>query len=74
MATRRNRQAPKARSHPKSATERTSARRERRWTPDLRDQKVRAEIRREAALLAKHPENEAIDAWIERVYDSSEWR
>jgi len=42
--------------------------------PDLRDPRVRAAIRREAALLARHPENAAIDAWIEAVYDWSEWR
>lgn len=74
---------PKA-SRPKSARERMQARRDRlrrqglrpvqHWVPDLRDPKVRAEIRREAALLAKHPENDAIDDWIEQMYDSSDWR
>ncbi len=44
------------------------------WVPDLRDPKVRAELRREGGLLAKHPENDAIDAWIEAVYDWSEWK
>ncbi len=44
------------------------------WVPDLRDPRVRAEIRREGALLAKHPENAAIDQWIEDIYDWSEWR
>ena len=42
------------------------------WVPDLRNPRVRAALRREGALLAKHPENAAIDAWIEAVYDSSE--
>jgi hypothetical protein len=42
------------------------------WVPDLRDPKVRASIRREAALLAKHPDNAALDAWIENAYDWSE--
>ena len=42
--------------------------------PSLRDPRVRAELRREAKLLAKHPENDAIDAWIEAVYDSSDWK
>jgi len=42
--------------------------------PDLRNPKVLAELRREAVLLAQHPENDAIDAWIEAVYDWSEWR
>jgi hypothetical protein len=42
--------------------------------PDLRDQRVLAGIRRQGALLARHPENDPIDAWIEAVYDSSEWK
>jgi hypothetical protein len=42
------------------------------WVPDLRNPRVRAAIRREGMLLAKHPENAAIDAWIEAVCDSSE--
>ncbi len=51
--------------HPKTARERMSARRKRlraqglrpvqHWVPDLRDPKVRGAIRREAALLARHP-------------------
>jgi hypothetical protein len=44
------------------------------WVPDLRDPKIRAEIRREADLLARHPENDAIDNWIEAAYDWSEWK
>jgi len=44
------------------------------WVPDLRNPKVRAAIRREGALLAKHPENDAIDRWIENIHDWSEWR
>lgn len=69
---------------PKTAQERMSARRKRlraqglrpvqHWVPDLRNPRVRAEIRREAALLARHPENDAIDDWIEAVYDWSEWK
>lgn len=76
-------QKPK-RSHPKTPRERMSARRERlraqglrpvqHWVPDLRDPQVLAEIRREGELLAKHPENAAIDDWIDAVYDWSEWR
>ena len=42
------------------------------WVPDLRNPRVRAAIRREGALLAKHPENAAIDAWIEAMHDPSE--
>jgi hypothetical protein len=42
--------------------------------PDLRDPKVLAEIRREAKLIAQHPENDAIDDWIEQVYDWESWK
>jgi hypothetical protein len=35
---------------------------------------VRADIRRRGKLLAKHPENDAIDDWIDAVYDWSEWK
>jgi hypothetical protein len=44
------------------------------WVPDLRDPKVLAEIRREAKLMAKHPENDAIDDWIEQVVDWDAWK
>jgi hypothetical protein len=69
---------------PKSAQERMNARRARlrarglrpvqHWVPDLRDPKIRAAIRREAALLARHPQNDAIDDWIDAAYDWSEWK
>ena len=69
---------------PKTAKERMSARRKRLraqglrpvqfWVPDLRDPRVRADLRRQGRLLAKHPENAEIDAWIEAVSDFSEWR
>jgi hypothetical protein len=35
------------------------------WVPDLRNPKVQAEIRREIKMMAQHPENDAIDNWIE---------
>jgi nicotinamide mononucleotide adenylyltransferase len=72
------------RSKPMTARERMQARRERlrsqglrpvqHWVPDLRNPRVRAAIRREAALLSKHPENSVIDAWIEKAYDWGETR
>src|ERR1700704_2949440 len=40
----------------------------------LRDPHLLAEIRREAALMSQHPENAAIDEWIEAVYDWSGWK
>ncbi|MGA3309489.1 MAG: antitoxin MazE family protein [Xanthobacteraceae bacterium] len=44
------------------------------WVPDLRDPRVLADIRRQGRLLAQHPENDAIDDWIDAVYDWSEWK
>lgn len=68
----------------KTARERMSARRRRlkaqrlrpvqHWVPDLRDPRVRADLRRQGKLLAQHPENAEIDAWIDAVYDWSEWK
>jgi len=72
------------RPRPKTAPKGGSARRKRlraqglrsvqHWVPDLRDPRVRAAIRREAALLPRHPENAVIDDWIDASYDWSEWR
>jgi hypothetical protein len=42
--------------------------------PDLRDPKILADIRREAKLMAQHPENDVIDAWIEQVVDWDAWK
>ena len=39
------------------------------WVPDVRDPKVRADLRRQAKLMARHPENDAIDAWNEAAYE-----
>ena len=72
--------------HPRAQTaqERMSSRRQRlraqglrpvqHWVPDLRNPRVRAALRREAALLAHHPDNAAIDAWIDAAYDWNEWK
>ncbi|WP_291863834.1 antitoxin MazE family protein [Bradyrhizobium sp.] len=43
------------------------------WVPDLRDPKVLAEIRREVAMLSKHPEDAAIDDWLDTVRDPADW-
>jgi len=40
----------------------------------LRNPKVLAEIRREIKTMAQHPENDAIDNWIESVYDWESWK
>jgi hypothetical protein len=42
--------------------------------PDLRDPKILADIRRQAKMMAQHPENDVIDAWIERVVDWDAWK
>ena len=75
--------APKT-ARPRTPRERMALRRERlraqglrpvqHWVPDLRDPKVLAEIRREVELMAQHPENAAIDDWIEQVYDWESWK
>jgi hypothetical protein len=44
------------------------------WVPDVRDARVRADLRRQGKLLATHPENVEIDAWIETTYDWGEER
>jgi hypothetical protein len=69
---------------PKTPSERMAARRKRlraqglrpvqHWVPDLRDPQVRADLLRQGRLLAQHPENAAIDEWIDTIYDWSEWR
>jgi hypothetical protein len=41
---------------------------------DLYDPKVRADLRRQAKKMAQHPENHAIDDWIEAVYDWNAWK
>ena len=41
--------------------------------PDLRDPKVAADIRRQARLMAQHPENDAIDDWLDAIRDPSDW-
>jgi nicotinamide mononucleotide adenylyltransferase len=79
-----NKPRRKTRQKPKTAQQRMAARRRRlraqglrpvqHWVPDLRDPRVKAQIRKEAASLAKHPENDEIDRWIEAVADLSGWQ
>jgi hypothetical protein len=68
---------------PRTPQQRTASRRERLraqglrpvqfWVPDLRDPKVQADIRRQAKLMAQHPENDAIDEWLDAIRDPSDW-
>jgi len=70
-------------ARPKTAQERMNARRKRLraqglrpvqyWVPDLRNPRLRAAIRKEAALLVHHPDNAAIDDWIDAACDWREW-
>ena len=70
-------------SKPRTPQQRMASRRERlraqglrpvqHWVPDLRDPKVLAKIRREAAMLSKHPEDAAIDDWLDTVRDPADW-
>lgn len=74
----------KSKASPKTPRQRMAARRKRlraqglrpiqHWVPDLRDPKVRAEIRREAKLMARPVENGALDDWIEAAIDWSDLR
>jgi hypothetical protein len=41
--------------------------------PDLRDPTVVADIRRQAKLMAQHPDNDAIDDWLDEIRDPSDW-
>ncbi len=71
-------------ANPRTPQQRMAARRARlharglrpvqHWVPDLRDPKVLADLRRQAKLMAKHPENDAIDAWNEAAYDWDAWK
>lgn len=67
---------------PRTAQQRMASRRDRlraqglrpvqHWVPDLRDPKVLADIRREAAMLSRHPEDSAIDDWLDTVRDPAD--
>ena len=39
------------------------------WVPDLRNPRILKEIRREGAMLSKHPEDAAIDDWLDTMRD-----
>jgi Protein of unknown function (DUF3018) len=72
--TRRRRRTPQERMSARRARLRAKGLRPvQHWVPDLRDPRVRSAIRREAALLARHPDNAAIDDWIDASYDWNEW-
>jgi hypothetical protein len=82
MSIKRNKRRV-AKRRAKTPRERMQARRERlraqglrpvqHWVPDLRDASIRAAIRREAAQLARHPDNAALDDWLDAVRDPRDW-
>jgi hypothetical protein len=82
MTTASRKTKPKAKA--KTAQQRMQARRDRlraqglrpvqHWVPDLRDPKVQADLRRQAKLMARPVEGGALDDWIDKAYDWSEWR
>jgi hypothetical protein len=43
------------------------------WVPDLRDPKVLADLRRQAKLMAQHPQNAELDEWLDMAIDWDEW-
>lgn len=71
-------------SKPKTPAQRMQARRDRlraqglrpvqHWVPDLRDPKVLADLRRQGKLMARPVEGGALDEWIDKAHDWSEWR
>jgi antidote-toxin recognition MazE-like antitoxin len=74
----------KKKTKPRTAQQRMASRRERlraqglrpvqHWVPDLRNPKVLAQIQREVEIMARHPENDAIDDWNEAAYDWESWK
>jgi hypothetical protein len=40
---------------------------------DMRDLEFPAELRRQAEMMRDHPENDAIDDWIEAIYNWDDW-
>ncbi len=73
----------KTKTKPQTPQQRMAARRKRLreqglrpvqyWVPDLRDPIIQDEIRREAKMLSKHPENAVIDEWLEKFRDLDDW-
>ena len=77
MATRPNKTKPRT-AQQRMATRRARLRAQglrpvQHWVPDLRDPKVLADIRRQAKLMAQHPENDVIDDWLDAIRDPRDW-
>ena len=75
---------PKKTTTPRTPRQRMASRRARlraqglrpvqHWVPDLRDPKIRKDLRRQAKMMARHPENAAIEDWIDAAYDWDSWK
>lgn len=69
---------------PRTPQQRMASRRERlraqglrpvqHWVPDLRDPKVVADLKRQARLMAQHPQNAELDDWLDKAIDWNEWK
>jgi len=59
-----------ARRNKKISAQSFAAPNKRDWHGD----KVRAHIRREARLMAQHPEDNILNEWIEATYDWDAWK
>lgn len=69
---------------PQTAQQRMASRRERlraqglrpvqHWVPDLRDPKVVTDLKRQAKLMALHPQNAELDDWLDKAIDWDGWR
>ena len=69
---------------PQTAQQRMASRRERlraqglrpvqHWVPDLRNPEVVADLKRQAKLMAQHPQNAELDDWLEKAIDWDEWK
>ena len=44
------------------------------WVPDLRDPKVLADLKRQARLMAQHPQNAELDDWLDKAIDWDAWK
>ena len=44
------------------------------WVPDLRDPKVVADLKRQAKLMAQHPQNAELDDWLDKAIDWDSWK
>lgn len=44
------------------------------WVPDLRDPKIVDDLKRQAKLMAQHPQNAELDDWLAQAIDWEEWK